>query len=378
MSAAEAEVEAAEGTGEAAARSESEEEMFAEEGEPPRDDDEDWSSDDEAFNTSGTADPPAFTGWREQADRARQEREEAAMQDAQARAVHKAPLSERALADAAARMHASHGDRAAKLEAKRAALEKKRKEEAERSKGKKAAWGGKGGLVSRLYQPPARAARTDSEQGRADFNRSLRSNSSNKPRRPSASPRTPPRTLAVKPGSTRRAPASGGSSTLEQELATATGERDRLRTRLEKVSAELELAKGSQQEAATAQEALLEAQAELEVSRQQEQELEAAAKDLEKRLAAVLAAASAQGVDLSDIGEGAAPAPAPEEPEEEEQEEQEEGGEEGEEDGEELEIMCPDGAEAGDVITVSVDGDELELEIPEGVVAGETFSVRIE
>ena len=44
----------------------------------------------------------------------------------------------------------------------------------------------------------------------------------------------------------------------------------------------------------------------------------------------------------------------------------------------ELEIMCPDGAEAGDVITVTVDGDELELEIPEGVVAGETFSVRIE
>ena len=49
-----------------------------------------------------------------------------------------------------------------------------------------------------------------------------------------------------------------------------------------------------------------------------------------------------------------------------------------EEEGEELEIMCPDGAEAGDVITVTVDGDELELEIPEGVVAGETFSVRIE
>ena len=163
MSAAEAE---AEGAGEPAARSEDEEEMFAEEGEPPRGEeggDASWSSDsdEDAFNTSGTADPPAFTGWREQADRARQEREEAAMQDAQARAVHKEPLSERALADAAARMHASHGDRAAKLEAKRAALEAKRKEEAERSKGKKAAWGGKGGLVSRLYQPPARAARTN-------------------------------------------------------------------------------------------------------------------------------------------------------------------------------------------------------------------------
>ena len=114
MSAAEAE---AEGAGEPV----DEEEMFAEEGEPPRGEeggDASWSSEDEeAFNTSGTADPPAFTGWREQADRARQEREEAAMQDAQARAVHKEPLSERALADAAARMHASHGDRAAKLEA---------------------------------------------------------------------------------------------------------------------------------------------------------------------------------------------------------------------------------------------------------------------
>ena len=57
----------------------------------------------------------------------------------------------------------------------------------------------------------------------------------------------------------------------------------------------------------------------------------------------------------------------------EEEEEEEEG-----EEATELEIVCPEGAEGGDVITVTVDGDELDLEIPEGVVAGETFSVRIE
>ena len=43
-----------------------------------------------------------------------------------------------------------------------------------------------------------------------------------------------------------------------------------------------------------------------------------------------------------------------------------------------IEVVCPEGAAAGDVITVVTDdGNELEIEVPEGCGAGDSFDVQI-
>ena len=218
-------------------------------------------------------------------------------------------------------------------------------------------------MLSRLYKAEdIQKKRTGSHQGNADFGSMLRG----APSSPAAgSPRTP-RTLAVKPGSTKKksaakSPAGGGSAGGGRELAMATGERDRLKKRLQEVSAELELAKTEAKGASAAQEALLEARAELEVSRQEEERLTEAARAMEARLQAVLDAAAAQGVDLSGVDVG-----------------EDEDGEDDDDGVTTMEITCPEGVSAGEVITIETpDGDQIELEVPEGISPGDTFAVQV-
>ena len=351
---------------------ESDEELV-EEGEPEEYEyDEEWEE--ESFTPSGNMDAPAFKSWREQADLAKAEREELIM----AAAARAAPqlrkkMSAEELMESGERQHAARKERDRKLKEKKAQLDR---QTGSLHSDKKAVWDGEGGLVSRLYKPSPQSRRTDSHQGHVDFSAALRGSS---PAGASPSPRTP-RTLAVKPGSTKKKNKSGGTAAVQlppegaeaRELVMAKAERDRLKKRLEEVTAELELAKTESEGAAAAKEALLEAQAELQVSRQEEERLAAAAKAMEQRLQAVLAAAAAQGVDLvavDGLGESTPAGSA----------EDDEVSAEADDDGvTTMEIQCPEGCVAGDTIALETpDGDQIELQIPEGIEPGDVFAVQI-
>ena len=349
-----------------------EEEPAAEEGEPEEYEDyEEWEE--ESFTPSGSLDAPAFKSWREQADQARAEREDQIMAAARRAAPHlRKKMSADELEEASERQHSKRQERDKKLKEKQAQLDR---QTGSLHSGKKAAWDGEGGLVSRPYKPPPQSRRTDSHQGHVNFSAALRGSS---PSPSASSPRTP-RTLAVKPGSTKKKKSGGSAVKLPpegaegRELVMAKAERDRLKQRLEEVTAELELAKTETEGAAAAKEALLEAQAELEVSRQEEERLAAAAKAMEQRLKAVLAAAAAQGVDLSAVEGGAAAAAGG-------------GGAANGDDGGDgdddgvttMEIQCPEGVKAGDMIALETpDGDQIELEVPEGIGPGDTFAVQV-
>lgn len=359
----------------------SSDEEVVEEGEPEEYEYE-YESEDEGFTQSGSLDAPAFKSWREQADNARAQREEQIMAAAAVAAPHlRKKMSAEELLKSAERQHAKRGERDRKLKEKQAQLER---QTGSLHSNKKVQWDGEGGLVSRLYKPSPKSHRTDSHQGNANFSAGLRTSS------PAGvpSPRTP-RTLAVKPGSTKKKRQSGsiGAQTAggvqlsaegadARELAMTKAERDGLKKRLEEVTAELEVAKAESEGATAAQEALLEAQAELQVSRQEEERLVAAAKAMELRLQAVLAAAEAAGLDLgaivglrdsttdgSEVGDGSA----------------EDDESEGDSDGvTTMEIQCPEGTAAGDTIAIETpEGDQIELQVPEGIGPGDTFAVEI-
>lgn len=352
------------------------EEDAVEEGEPEEYEYEDeWEE--QGFTPSGSLDAPAFKSWREQADNARAQREEQIMAAAAQAAPHlRKKMSAEELMASAERQHAKRGERDKKL--------KEKQEQLDRQTGslhsdKKAVWDGEGGLVSRLYKPSPQSRRTDNHQGHVDFSAALRGGS---PAGASPSPRTP-RTLAVKPGSTKKKQSGGGGTAAAapqlppegaqaRELVMAKAERDRLKKRLEEVTAELELAKSETERADAAKEALLEAQAELQVSRQEEERLAAAAKAMEQRLQSVLAAAAAQGVDLSAIDGLGGSATAGDETSPGSSEEDDADGVTT------MEIQCPEGVGPGDTIALETpDGDQIELQIPEGIAPGDVFAVQI-
>jgi hypothetical protein len=360
----------------------SSEEDVVEEGEPEEYEYDDEWEESEGFTPSGSLDAPAFKSWREQADNARAEREELIMAAAAQAAPHlRKKMSAEELMESAERQHAKRDERDKKLKEKKKQLER---QTGSLHSDKKAVWDGEGGLVSRLYKPSPQSRRTGSHQGHVNFSAALRGSSP----AASSSPRTP-RTLAVKPGSTKKTKKGGGSGAAAagaaqlpaegaeaRELVMAKAEREGLKKRLEEVTAELELAKTESEGAAAAKEALLEAQAELQVSRQEEERLAAAAKAMEQRLQAVLAAAKAQGMDLAAVdglggGTAADGETSPESAEEDE--------DDGDSDGvTTMEIQCPEGVEAGDTIALETpDGDQIELQIPEGVEPGDVFAVQI-
>ena len=245
----------------------SDDEAQIEEGEP-----EEYRYYDEEtpFTQSGSLDAPGFRGWREQAEAAKGKREDEIMAAAAEAAPHlRKKMSASELEESAERQHAKRADRDQRIKAKQAAQSDAI---GAMHAGKKADWDGDQGVLSRLYKAEdIQKKRTGSHQGNADFGSMLRGAASSPAA--GASPRTP-RTLAVKPGSTKKksaakSPAGGGRGGGSaggggRELAMATGERDRLKTRLQEVSAELELAKAEATGASAAQEALLEARAELE------------------------------------------------------------------------------------------------------------------
>lgn len=353
------------------------EEDGVEEGEPEEYEYEDeWEE--QGFTPSGSLDAPTFKSWREQADNARAQREEQIMEAAAQAAPHlRKKMSAEELMASAERQHARRGERDKKL--------KEKQEQLDRQTGslhsdKKAVWDGEGGLVSRLYKPSPQSRRTDNHQGHVNFSAALRGSS---PAGASSSPRTP-RTLAVKPGSTKKKQSGGGGATAApvlqlppaeaqgRELVMAKAERDRLKQRLEEIAAELELAKSETEGATAAKEALLEAQAELQVSRHEEERLAAAAKAMEQRLQAVLAAAAAQGVDLSAIDGLGGSATAGDETSPGSSEEDDADGVTT------MEIQCPEGVGPGDTIALETpDGDQIELQIPEGIGPGDVFAVQI-
>lgn len=359
----------------------SSEEDAVEEGEPEEYEyDDEWEE--EGFTPSGSLDAPAFKSWREQADIARAEREEMIMAAAaQAAPRLRKKMSAEELMESAERQHAKRGERDKKL--------KEKKEQLERQTGslhsdKKAVWDGEGGLVSRLYKPSPQSRRTDSHQGHVNFSAALRGSSP----AASSSPRTP-RTLAVKPGSTKKKTKDGRTGTAAagavqlpaegaeaRELVMAKAERDGLKKRLEEVTAELELAKTESEGAAAAKEALLEAQAELQVSRQEEERLAAAAKEMEQRLQAVLAAAAAQGVDLAGVdGSGGSTAAGSDTGLKSADDDEDDSDSDGVTT---MEIQCPEGVGAGDTIALETpDGEQIELQIPEGIEPGDVFAVQI-
>lgn len=364
----------------------SSEEDVVEEGEPEEYEyDDEWEE--EGFTPSGSLDAPAFKSWREQADNARAEREELIMAAAAQAAPHlRKKMSTEQLMESAERQHAKRDERDKKLKEKKAHLER---QTGSLHSDKKAVWDGEGGLVSRLYKPSPQSRRTASHQGHVNFSAALRGGSP----AASSSPRTP-RTLAVKPGSTKKTKKGGGAGAAAagavrlpaegaeaRELVMAKAERDGLKARLEEVTAELELAKTESQGAAAAKEALLEAQAELQVSRQEEERLASAAKAMEQRLQAVLAAAKAQGVDLVAVDELGGSAAAGDETGARPESAVDSAAED--DDGEldavtTMEIQCPEGVEAGDTIALETpDGDQIELQIPEGIKPGDVFAVQI-
>ena len=353
----------------------SDDEAQIEEGEP-----EEYRYYDEEtpFTQSGSLDAPGFRGWREQAEAAKGKREDEIMAAAAEAAPHlRKKMSASELEESAERQHAKRADRDQRIKAKQAAQSDAI---GAMHAGKKADWDGDQGVLSRLYKAEdIQKKRTGSHQGNADFGSMLRG----APSSPAAgaSPRTP-RTLAVKPGSTKKksaakSPAGGGRGGGSaggggRELAMATGERDRLKTRLQEVSAELELAKAEATGASAAQEALLEARAELEVSRQEEERQTEAARAMGARLQAVLDAAAEQGVDLSGVDGAASGGGADEDV-------SQDGSDDDDGDGVmTMEITCPEGVSAGESITIETpDGDQIELELPEGIAPGDTFAVQV-